>query len=200
MASHLFRFAFASMLSMHLIANDLPSTIKQCDACHGDNGNSLNKNFPSIAGFSEFYLDDNLRVYRDKARPCVVAEFPGENKAEAVSMCDITANLSNQTITEIAQFYAKQTFKRVTQEFDPTKAKVGAKVHEKHCRRCHSSGGSDRLDDAGILAGQWTTYLSDTFSEYESGKRLQPEKMAEKFNKLDADSKEALLHYYASQQ
>ncbi|WP_144394657.1 c-type cytochrome [Pleionea sediminis] len=181
-------------------SEDLESIIKHCDACHGDKGNSKYSQFPSIAGFSEFYLDENMRVYRDAARPCEVIDFPGKSDAKATSMCELAANLSNETIAQIAEFYAKQTFQPIKQEFDAEKAKVGADVHEKHCKRCHSSGGSDPLDDAGILAGQWKTYLSDTFSQYESSKRPQPEKMAEKFNKLDADSKDALLHYYASQQ
>ncbi len=187
--------------SGHLWSSDTAAIIDSCDACHGKNGNSSNKDFPSIAGFSEFYLDDNMRVYRDQARPCRTADYPDKSQTrKAISMCELSANLSDQTIAQLAQFYARQTFLPIKQPFDASKAELGATIHEQHCKRCHSKGGASAADDAGILAGQWMSYLRDTFDEYDKGQRLQPEKMAAKLNPLDSKSKEALLHYYASQQ
>ncbi len=184
-----------------LWANGLDQLVTDCNACHGDAGNSQQPQVPSIAGFSEFYLDENLRVYRDKARPCLESAYPASYKAnQKVTMCQLATDLSNEQIAQLAQHYAKQKFKPAKQSFDPKKAELGAKIHQQQCEKCHAAGGSDPADDAGLLAGQWLPYLKQTFAEYDAGTREQTKKMAVKFNALDAASKDALLHYYASLQ
>ncbi|MGB5739081.1 MAG: hypothetical protein WBM54_07005, partial [Woeseia sp.] len=71
---------------------------------------------------------------------------------------------------------------------------------ERDCGRCHSKGGSDPEDEAGILAGQWLGYLQVAFADYKSGERQQTEKMKQKIDALSAEDTKALLNYYASQQ
>lgn len=182
-------------------SNGLNQVIKDCNACHGEAGNSELAEIPTIAGFSEFYLDESLRVYRDKARPCAESAYPASYQPnKKATMCQLAANLSNDQIATIAKHYAAQSFKAAKQSFDPKKAELGAKIHQQQCEKCHAAGGSDPADDAGLLAGQWMPYLKQTFSDYDTGAREQPKKMAVKFNALDATSREALLHYYASLQ
>ncbi len=182
-------------------ANELQLIIKDCDTCHGKNGVSTIDEFPTIAGFSSFYLDDNLRIYRDKARFCEKESFPsGEKKGQSTTMCELSEKMTDEVIQQLADHYASQPFVAAKQAFDQGKAEIGKKVHERYCEKCHANGGSDNADDAGVLAGQWMHYLKETFEHYDSGEREQPKKMKEKYNELDAEMKEALLHFYASQQ
>ena len=93
-----------------------------------------------------------------------------------------------------------QSWLELYQEFDADLAAAGQTVHDAKCDKCHSEGGSNPDDEAGILAGQWMDYLANSFAEYASGDREQPKKMKEKMEELSAADETALLHYYASQQ
>jgi sulfide dehydrogenase cytochrome subunit len=156
---------------------------------------------PTIAGVPEFVHSDALYIFRDGDRPCTESEYrQGDTSRPATTMCDVTADLSDDMIDEIAAYYAGLTFVPAKQDFDADLAAAGKAVHDAECDRCHSEGGSNPEDEAGILAGQWIGYLEDTFAEYRAGERDQPKKMEEKLNALSDDDVKALVHYYASQQ
>ena len=188
-------FASASM------AGDLEAAVENCNGCHGDNGVSQWTDVPTIAGVPEFVHADALYIFRDEARPCTESKYrQGDTSRAATTMCAVAADLSDEMIDELAAHYAALPFGAAKQEFDAGLAAAGKAVHEAECDRCHSEGGSNPEDEAGILAGQWMGYLEDTFAEYSTGEREQPKKMEEKLNALSADDVKALVHYYASQQ
>lgn len=175
--------------------------VESCDGCHGDNGVSQWSDVPTIAGLAEFVHADALFVYRDGDRPCADNDYrQGDTSRPATNMCDIAATLSDDEIETIAAMYAALPYVKATQEFDAELAKAGEAVHKQHCDRCHADAGMDPEDEAGMLGGQWTEYLRNTFDEYSSGERDQLEKMKEKMDLVSDDDIEALLHYYASQQ
>ena len=172
-----------------------------CADCHGKDGASTESDVPIIGGLSEAYLNDAMSAYRDSKRPCAESAWrAGDKKRPKTDMCKIAAKLSADETAAIAKDLAADPFVRAKQKFDPAKAATGKKVHDAACEKCHSEGGALADDDAGILAGQWMPYLKETFAQYSSGARPQPEKMKVKFNALKPDELEALLHYYASQQ
>ncbi len=180
---------------------DLDSVVQDCNGCHGDDGVSQWTDVPTIAGVPEFVHSDALYIFRDEARPCTETEYKqGDTSRPATTMCAVTADLSDDMIDEVAAYYAGKTFVPAKQDFDADLAAAGKAIHEAECDRCHSEGGSNPEDEAGILAGQWMGYLTDTFAEYRSGEREQPQKMEEKLNALSDDDVKALVHYYASQQ
>ena len=188
-------FASASM------AGDLEAAVENCNGCHGDNGVSQWTDVPTIAGVPEFVHADALYIFRDEARPCTESKYrQGDTSRAATTMCAVAADLSDEMIDELAAHYAALPFVAAKQEFDAGLAAAGKAVHEAECDRCHSEGGSNPEDEAGILAGQWMGYLEDTFAEYKSGEREQPSKMEEKLNALSDDDIKALVNYYASQQ
>ena len=188
-------FASASM------AGDLEAAVENCNGCHGDNGVSQWTDVPTIAGVPEFVHADALYIFRDEARPCTESKYrQGDTSRAATTMCAVAADLSDEMIDEIAAHYAALPFVAAKQEFDADLAAAGKAVHDAECDRCHSEGGSNPEDEAGILAGQWIGYLEDTFAEYRAGEREQPKKMEEKVNALSDDDVKALVHYYASQQ
>lgn len=182
-------------------AADHDAVIADCNGCHGDGGVSQWSDVPTIAGLSEFYHADQLYFYRDEERPCEEAAFmQGAKAGQTSTMCAATSGLSDEQIDAIAAHYAALEFVPAAQEFDADRAAAGAAIHERDCAMCHSAGGSDPADDAGILAGQWTGYLARTIALYRSGEREQPAPMQKKLDGLSDGDVEALLHYYASQQ
>lgn len=188
-------FASAAM------AGDLDAVVEDCNGCHGDNGVSQWTDVPTIAGVSEFVHSDALYIFRDEARPCTESKYrQGDTSRPATTMCAVVADMSDDMIDEVAAYYAGLPFVAAKQEFDADLAAAGKAVHDAECDRCHSEGGANPEDDAGILAGQWIGYLEDTFAEYRAGEREQPKKMEEKLNALSDDDVKALIHYYASQQ
>jgi len=180
---------------------DLDATVENCNGCHGTDGVSQWTEVPTIAGVPEFVHSDALYLFRDGDRPCSESEFKqGDTSRAATTMCDVVADFSDDAIDEIAAHYAGLPYVAMKQEFDADLAAAGQAVHEAQCDRCHSEGGSNPEDEAGILSGQPTGYLTTTFAEYASGDREQPKKMEEKMSALSADDAKALVHYYASQQ
>lgn len=187
--------------TMASATDDMPPLVTDCDSCHGVKGVSQGDEFPTIAGFSPFYLDESLRQFKTKARFCQDKKYPaGSRQGQVANMCQISEKLTDDQVQRLAQYYAAQKFVAANQDFDPVKAGAGQKVHQRYCAKCHANGGGDPADDAGLLAGQWMSYLKLTFEQYDQGSREQPEKMAVKYQELSAENKQALLHYYASQQ
>jgi sulfide dehydrogenase cytochrome subunit len=177
------------------------AVIETCNGCHGDGGVSQASDIPTIAGLSEFYHGDQLYFYRDEARPCGDAEYQqGGMAGQTSNMCAAVADLSDEQVDALAAHYAGMDFVPAKQDFDADLAAAGEAVHERDCAMCHSDGGSNPDDDAGILAGQWMGYMEKTFGQYQAGEREQPAPMQKKIDALSDDDVKALLHYYASQQ
>lgn len=183
------------------LAQDVTSLAGNCDACHGDSGVSQRDAVPSIAGLPQFSHADALYLYRDGERPCLdYAYLPDAGDKADTNMCEVVKALDDDAIEAIADHYAAMPFTVAAQAFDAGLATAGEAVHEQHCDRCHSDGGSNPDDEAGILAGQWMGYMRASFEQYASGERWQDEKMQEKMELLSEGDIEALLNYYASQQ
>ena len=183
------------------VAAGLDAKIELCNSCHGDDGVSQWDDMPTIAGIDAFVHSEALYIYKDEARPCETSEFrQGDTSRPATSMCQVAADLDDETIEALASHYAALPFVPAKQDFDATKAAAGAAIHEDKCSRCHSDGGSNPEDEASILAGQWMGYLRSAFEEYASGEREQLDTMKKAMDSLSAVDTEALIHYYASQQ
>ena len=199
---------YRTILSLALVAfasaagaQDLEAVVADCNGCHGDDGVSQWSDVPTIAGMPEFVHSDQLFIYKDGARPCADSEYrQGDTGRPATNMCDISAALSDDMIDEVAAYYFELPFVAAQQEYNAGLADAGKQLHDKLCEKCHSDGGSNPDDEAGILGGQWMGYLKSTFAEYASGDREQPGQMQDKMEELSDADVTALLHYYASQQ
>ncbi|MFN2348313.1 MAG: cytochrome c [Thioalkalivibrio sp.] len=67
-----------------------------CAACHGADGNSVNPEWPKLAGQGEPYLYKQLVDYK-------------EGRRENALMIGQVANLSNQDMRDLAAYYASQS-------------------------------------------------------------------------------------------
>jgi cytochrome subunit of sulfide dehydrogenase len=190
---------FASVMASDWAFAAAPAAAQECEACHGPNGVSTDKNIPIIAGMSAFYLDGELQAYQKGLRPCPKTKFPKDPAKPATDMCTVAKKLSPADVTAVDKYFASQQFVPATQSFDPKLAAIGKQIHSEDCELCHTNGGSVADDDAGILAGQWMPYLQETFKEYQSGKRQIPDKMKPKITALTPDKINALVQYYASE-
>jgi len=193
-------FIFVAFLSVSAWG-DAASTSETCNGCHGDNGISQWSDVPTIGGMPEFTHSDALYYYRDEERPCSQSEFrQGDTSRPATNMCEVAGNLSDDEIDEIAAYYVELPFVPAKQDFDADLAAAGKTIHDEQCEMCHSDGGANPDDEAGILAGQQMGYLEATFAQYRDGSRPQDKSMEEKVNALSDDDVTALLHFYASEQ
>lgn len=180
-------------------AADVNKIVESCADCHGKGGVSSETDVPTIAGYSAQYIIDTMAAYKKKERPCPETKYrTGGKKGQSTDMCKTAGDLSDGDTKAVANYFAGKKFVRAKQSFDAALAKKGKELHEFHCEKCHSDGGSVADDDAGILAGQHKEYLVETFKEYKSGKRPMAEKMKPKIERLKPSDIDALINYYAS--
>lgn len=180
-------------------AADMPDTADTCVACHGDNGVSDDGDIPTIAGASAFFLENQLFIYQEQARPCVAEVFDEADDVAAADHCALASDLSEDQIIELAGYFESREFSPAEQPVDEALAEKGASIHERSCDKCHAEAGSLDLDDAGILAGQWKPYLLEQLRHYKAGERWQPEKMEPEIEELSEEDMKALVEYYASE-
>jgi cytochrome c553 len=136
-----------------------------CSACHGPNGNSVNPDWPRLAGQSAVYIVEQLRLFRSGVRNNPV-------------MKPLAANLSDQDIDDLAVYYEAQTPQGL--EADPSYWKSGQalylrgdRAHEvPACVACHGPVGRGNLA-AGYpaLRAQQSVYLVKQLNDYASGAR-----------------------------
>lgn len=197
----LFLFLIAIALPLQTNATDKAVLIAECDACHGNNGVSTRPEIPTIAGFSQPTLEAMMFAYVDEIRPARVVSYrhPSGNQNEA-DMKTISLALTEEQIVQLSAHYAALPFIAAKQSFDKTLAKQGEVLHRNKCVKCHSNNGASPDDDSGILAGQWSPYLREAFSEYRTDKRETERNMLKSVKELSDEQVEALVNYYASQQ
>lgn len=174
-----------------------PEVASDCVACHNKNGVSDDPAVPTLAGNAAFFIENQLAMFAQEARPCEAEYFESNEDVEAEDHCAVVAGLSEDQYVELGEFFEALSFVPAEQEFDPVLADQGESIHDKSCDRCHAEAGSLAFDEAGILAGQWKDYLMEQFRHYKAGKRWQPEKMQPEMEKLDDSDMAALADFYA---
>ncbi len=175
-------------------AEELEELVKRCEICHGPGGNSQLPIFPSISGFTHDGFIFAIDMYREDRRIAPEFQKPGEPD---MVMNNIAQQLSDEQIELLAAYYGERPYKPVQQPFDAELASRGAEVHERMCEKCHENNGTIQIDNAGIIAGQWTLYLRTQIENIISGKRITPRRMSNLFKRLTDDDIEALLNFYA---
>ncbi|MEJ1354324.1 MAG: c-type cytochrome [Candidatus Sedimenticola sp. (ex Thyasira tokunagai)] len=162
-----------------------------CAGCHGTNGQSQGPAAPTIAGLEIDYFTEVMQDYKSGERSSTI-------------MGRIAKGYSDKEIEQMAGAFNKQTFKGVVQTSVGDKARMGHKLHDKYCEKCHEDGGTSVEDTP--LAGQWMPYVQTTIVDYLEGHNSPEKKMTKAIDKMVADhpsmSKaqlaEDLAHYYAS--
>jgi sulfide dehydrogenase cytochrome subunit len=156
-----------------------------CAGCHGTNGGSAGLTMPSLASQSKASIVDAMKKFKSGERPSTV-------------MGRLAKGYSDAEFDAMGNFFSAQKFHPTTQVVDAAKVKKGADLQDANCSRCHLDDGKDGKDDTPVMASQWLPYLKIQAELYDSGARKMPKDMADKWNKLSKEDREALLHFFAS--
>jgi cytochrome subunit of sulfide dehydrogenase len=166
-----------------------------CDACHGPGGISTRQNVPSIAGISVPVQLDALKAFKARTRPC--RKVPASS-GRTEDMCEVAAGLTEAQMMSLANHYSSLPYSPMKQSVDAGEAAAGKAIAMRDCEICHTKGGTDPTDDAGLLGGQPLGWLESAIADMKDAKSPQPKMMRSKTSKLSQADVTALAAYYAS--
>lgn len=136
-----------------------------CAACHSADGNSINPEWPSLAGQHPNYLSNALHDFKNGQRSNVL-------------MSSQATALEDQEIEDLAAFFATQKPSKRTA--DPALVEQGERLYRggnidkgvSACMACHGPGGRGN-PGAGypVLAGQHAAYTANQLMAYRAGER-----------------------------
>ena len=136
-----------------------------CGACHGMDGNSVNPEWPSLAGQHAQYIVKQLHAFKSGAR-------------QNPTMAPMAMGLSDQDMEDVAAYFASQTVKG--KEADKSKVAAGQKLYRggntaskvPACLACHGPDGRGN-PGAGYpsIRGQHSVYVAAQLNAYKSGTR-----------------------------
>lgn len=170
---------------------------KYCSECHQPDGNSNDSNVPNIAGFSAILLYDILDQFKKDDRK---GESIKDQNGLETNMNQIAKNLKGEEIEKIALYLRDQKFTFNSQQYDATLASTGKDIHMDLCENCHVDQGTNPIEDAPLLRGQWKPYLIRQFDVLTKRERYMPRRMKKRFRKLSDEDKKALIEFYISPQ
>jgi cytochrome c553 len=136
-----------------------------CAACHGQDGNSINPEWPNLAGQHEKYLLISLKSFKDSTR-------------QNVLMTSQATALDEQAMGDLAAYYASQTADRRTT--DPALVSQGERLYRggniergvSACIACHGPSGRGNLGGGyPALQGQHSVYTANQLKAYRSNTR-----------------------------
>jgi cytochrome c553 len=136
-----------------------------CAACHGVDGNSLNPEWPSLAGQHETYILKSLKAFKGGTRKNVL-------------MVGQVAALTEQDMQDLATYFAGE--KRQNKTADPKLLTSGERLYRggnkesgvSACLACHGPNGRGN-QPAGYpaIGGQHATYTAAQLRAYRAAER-----------------------------
>lgn len=136
-----------------------------CAACHGQDGNSINPEWPNLAGQHEKYLLRSMKSFKDNSR-------------ENILMNSQVATLDEQSMNDLAAYFASQTADARTA--DPALVSQGERLYRggnldrgvSACIACHGpTGRGNSAAGYPSLTGQHTVYTANQLMAYRSNTR-----------------------------
>lgn len=193
----------ASLASLAAHAGEVPAdddhirrVVHVCSACHGEAGVSTNPSFPRLAAQPTDYVVAQLKAFRDQKR---------SERDPRAYMWGVSALLDDQTIAQLAAYYAQQPAgaghlgnsalaakgKVIFQDGIPAR---GVRA----CRSCHGDAGEGTTVFP-RLAGQHAAYVYGQLKLF--GTRLRPHGavMASEVKNLSSDEMRAVAEYVQTQ-
>ena len=139
--------------------------VETCSACHGAQGQSINTDWPSLAGQNQRYISDQLKYFQqgDRENPLMMAVIP------------YLKTLSDSQLLDIAAFYSSQSPSVGQAKDDADQLALGESLYRagdlergiSACTACHSVNGAGN-SQAGFprVSGQQKGYLVSALKEY----------------------------------
>jgi cytochrome c553 len=166
-------FVLCAMLSLNLLpiahaAGDVnrgQQLSTTCIACHNEDGNTTNPQWPKLAGQHASYLVTQMQLFKNGERPNPI-------------MMPIMANFSEQHIEDLAAFYASQ--KTSIGTANPELVDRGKQLYRggdiakgiPACIACHGPDGRGN-EQAGfpVLSGQNPDFTLEELEDYKASSR-----------------------------
>ena len=139
--------------------------VATCSACHGAEGQSMNADWPSLAGQNQRYISDQLKYFQqgDRENALMMAVIP------------YLKTLSDSQLLDIAAFYSSKPPAIGQAKDDADLLALGESLYRAGdlergipaCTACHSVNGAGNAQ-AGFprVSGQQKGYLMSTLKEY----------------------------------
>ena len=136
-----------------------------CAGCHGPDGNSVNPEWPKLAGQGVPYLVKQLHNFKD-----------GERKN--ATMAPMAMGLSDQDMENLAAYFSDQTMSQGAA--DKSLVELGEKIYRggnaasgvAACIGCHGpTGAGNPAAKFPRLAGQHAKYVENQLHAFKSGER-----------------------------
>ncbi len=163
---------------------EAPAKAATCIACHGADGNSVNPEWPSLAGQNAEYLVRQLNQFRSGQR-------------ENALMAPMIAALNDDDVQALAAYYEAQT-PRAAASGDSALVAKGQNVAA-YCVSCHGGKGKTANPEWPNLAGQQARYMEQQLVAYKSGARQHPH-MQTVVQRLNEADMAAVAAYYSQMQ
>ncbi len=163
----------------------LAERIKQCAACHGDDGNSKIDKIPSLAGQPEFFILNQLFLMRE-----------GVRRIEAME--SFVKELKDEDLQGLSAYFSKLPPKATDEKADPDLVKRGAAISDqKRCGSCHlpNLAGQEQMPR---LARQRIDYLIESMKSYRDNTRTGADTAMTAALGAASDADIAALAHYAS--
>ena len=164
-------------------ASILPQT-KQCAACHGENGSTLQPTIPILSGQHFYYLYVQLKDFKSGLR-------------ENAIMGPISAQFDKSQMKLLAKYYSEQDWPNLGYRADSAAEIQGeTATGAGQCVQCHLGGyeGDSRIPR---LAGQHPEYLQSTMSEFKHKKRMNSPAKSSLFVSYSEEDIKAMSEYLA---
>jgi len=156
-------FAAVTLAGAAASANDIAKN--QCAACHGPDGNSINPEWPNLAGQHPKYVTGQLRAYKsgERVNP---------------NMSAMVTTLTDDDIVALGDYYATKAPK--IGQISAENIAAGEKLYRggngdkgiPACMACHGpNGAGNAAANYPALRGQHAKYTSMQLSAYRSGER-----------------------------
>lgn len=154
---------------------------RDCESCHGEDGNANKAKMPTLAGQDAKYFIKAMKHYKDGMR-------------EHQKMFEAVEQLSEQDMIDLATYYAAE---------EPRKRDVRMPLKSTEwitrCERCHGIDGNSSDPRFPMLAGQDQSYLKSALQAYASELRNNST-MHAMANPLSTIDIERIAFHFASRQ
>ena len=159
-----------------------------CMACHGPNGNSVNEQWPNLAGQNAAYIEGQLTYFHNQTRINPI-------------MWGLAAALTPQDIADLAVYFSQQT--GTGGEADPSYWQAGEKLYRggdrtrniPACMACHGPvGRGNPAAGYPMLRAQHAVYTIEQLTNYAADKRYTHTDKGESSGGANA----AIMHTIAS--
>ena len=165
------------------VADELDAKLQACNACHGQNGQPIDKAIPVIWGQTTAFLVKQLHDYRSEDRPNPV-------------MSPLAATIKPEEWRKVAAYFTAKPWPAKQASSGPAPA-TPPEQKIAVCRICHQPNFEGGLP-APRLAGQSYAYLVGAMQSFADDQRTNSQDMQTLMKMLTAEERDAIAKYLAA--